>query len=246
MRYGPAGLMAGFALVAAAIGGGATDAAAQAEFRPSVSPWEGFYLGVHAGYGWGDNDVLEDPANPVAYNGAGNAWGYNAEGALGGLHAGLNWESYGLVMGLEASFGYMAIEGDGPDPASPGLDTVAMQGDGYYGDVTARIGFAPGNMLYYMEGGAVFADLGWSVEDDCTAGACGGTTINAGNDGVESGWTAGVGLAYAFSQHASLRLDYAYIDFGTIRMSGTSGVNTYSWEQEVNLHAVTAGLSFMF
>jgi outer membrane immunogenic protein len=121
-----------------------------------------------------------------------------------------------------------------------------MQGDGYYGDVTARIGFAPKNMLYYMEGGAVFADLGWSVEDDCAAAPCDIKTINATSDGIESGWTAGVGIAYAFWQHASLRLDYAYIDLGEIAIAGTSGANTYTWKQDVTLQTVTAGLSFMF
>ena len=246
MRYGPLRLMAGFALLAAALGGAPDKAAAQAGFRPSLSPWEGVYLGVHAGYGWGNNDVVEDPANPFPYNGAGNSWSFDTAGALGGIHAGLNWESYGLVMGLETSFGYLAVEGDAPDPASAGLDTVAMQGDGTYADITARIGFAPGNMLYYMEAGAAFADLDWSVEDDCNTGACGGTTINAGNDGIESGWTAGVGIAYAFSQHASLRLEYAYYDLGEIAVTGTSGVNTYGWTQDVTLHTVAAGLSFLF
>ena len=246
MRYGPVRLMAGFALLAAALGGVPDEAAAQAGFRPTLSPWEGFYLGVHAGYGWGNNDVVEDPANPVPYNGAGNGWSFDSAGALGGIHAGLNWESYGLVMGLETSFGYMAVEGDAPDPASAGLDTVAMQGDGYYADITARIGFAPGNMLYYMEGGAAFADLGWSVEDNCGTAPCDGKTINATGDGIESGWTAGVGIAYAFWQHASLRLEYAYIDLGEVAVEATSGGNTYGWTQDVTMQTVTAGLSFMF
>jgi outer membrane immunogenic protein len=247
MWYHPARFLAGLVVLAAAFGGAALDAAAQTQFRPSVSPWEGFYLGVHGGYGWGDIDVVEDPANAPPYVGAGNAWGFDADGAIGGAHLGLNWESYGLVMGIEAEFGYMAIEGDAPDPASLGLDTIAAQGDGYYGDATIRIAFAPGNMLYHMEGGVAFADLGWSVEDDCsTALPCGPETVSAVSDGTETGWTAGVGIAYAFWQHASLRLDYAYMDFGTVRMTGTDAGNSYSWEQDVRLHTVTAGLTFMF
>jgi outer membrane immunogenic protein len=247
MWYHPARFLAGLVVLAAAFGGAALDAAAQTQFRPSVSPWEGFYLGVHGGYGWGDIDVVEDPANAPPYVGAGNAWGFDADGAIGGAHLGLNWESYGLVMGIEAEFGYMAIEGDAPDPASLGLDTIAAQGDGYYGDATIRIAFAPGNMLYHMEGGVAFADLGWSVEDDCsTAPPCSSTTVSAVSDGTETGWTAGVGIAYAFWQHASLRLDYGYYDFGTIAMTGTDAGNSYRWEQDVRLHTVTAGLTFMF
>lgn len=246
MRYGSVRLMAGVVLAAGVLGASAVDAAAQSRLRFTPSPWDGFYLGVHAGYGWGDNDAVEDPGNPVAYNGAGNSWGYSVDGALAGVHAGLNWESNRLVMGVEASFGYLAIEGDAPDPGSPGLDTVAAQGDGLYGDVTGRIGFAPGNMLYYMEGGVAFAALDWSVKDSCTTGACNATTVNAVNDDLESGWTAGVGIAWAFTQHTSLRVEYAYYDFGETRMAGSSGANTFRWEQDITLHTVAAGVSFMF
>lgn len=235
------------AALAAAVFAATPDAAGQAVFRPTLSPWEGFYLGIHGGYGWGNNDVLEDPANPAPYNAAGNSWSHDTDGFLGGVHAGLNWESYRLLMGLEASFGYMAAEGDAPDPNSLGLDTVAMQGSGYYGDVTGRIGFAPDNMLYYLKGGVAFADLDWSVEDVCTtAPPCNSSAINASNDGVESGWTAGTGIAWAFSQHASLRLEYAYYDLGDIDVTGVSGGSSFNWKQDVTLHTVTAGLSFMF
>jgi len=120
MRYHSTRFLGCAALAAAMFGGAVTSAAGQTVFRPSLSPWEGFYLGVHGGYGWGDNDVLEDPTNPVPYNGAGNGWSYDTDGYLAGVHAGLNWESYRLLMGLEATFGYMSIEGNGPDRASPG------------------------------------------------------------------------------------------------------------------------------
>ncbi len=246
MRYGSVRLMTGIVLAAGLLAGGGGGALGQSTLRFTPSPWDGLYFGVHGGYGWGENDAVEDPANPVAYNGAGNSWDYDTDGYLVGVHAGLNWESNRLILGLEAAFGYMAIEGDGPDPGSTGLDTFATQGDGYYADITARIGFAPENMLYYMKGGAAFADFGWSVEDACSTGPCGGTVINAANDDIESGWTAGVGIGWAFTQHTSLRVEYAYYDFGSIRMAGTSGANTYRWEQDVTLHTVTAGISFMF
>ncbi|UCH74611.1 MAG: porin family protein [Rhodospirillales bacterium] len=239
-------LLFGAAIAVAAFAGPASEAVAQTQFRPSVSPWEGFYLGVHGGYGGRSNDVIEDPVNAVPYNGAGNSWSYSAEGYLAAVHAGLNWESYGLVMGLEGSFGYMAIKGDAADPASPGLDTIAAQGDGTYGDVTARIGYTPGRMLYYVEGGAAFADLGWSVKDTCTAPPCSPTTITATSDGTQSGWTAGGGIAWAFSQRGSLRLEYGYYDFGEIDVTGTSGGNTYNWVQEVTLHTVKAGVTILF
>ena len=77
-------------------------------------------------------------------------------------------------------------------------------------------------------------------------GGCSLTTITATDSGLQDGWTMGVGIAYAFSPNISARLEYAYYDFGEIAVVGTSGANSYSWDQEVNFHAVTAGLSFMF
>lgn len=244
MRKGPLRFVFGIGIFTAVLAGASIPAAA--EFTPTTSPWGGFYIGVQGGYGWGKTDVVEDPANPLAYNGAGNAWSYDSEGMLGGVHVGLDWESYALILGIEASLGYLAIEGEAPDPASPGLDTIALSGSGYYADITGRIGFAPGDTLYYMKGGVAFADLGLKVEDTCTAGACSATTIAAVDDGVQDGWTMGVGIAYAFSSGLSARLEYAYYDFGEIAVVGTSGGNTYSWDQEVNFHAVTAGLSYKF
>ena len=244
MRRGPVHSVFATTMFAVALAG--MSAPATAEFTPTTSPWGGFYVGVQGGYGWGKTDVVEDPANPVAYNGAGNGWSYDAEGMLGGVHVGLDWESYALILGIEASLGYLAVEGEAPDPASPGLDTVALGGRGYYADITGRIGFAPDNTLYYMKGGLALADLGLEIEDTCSGGSCSLTTITATDDGLQDGWTMGVGIAYAFSSGLSARLEYAYYDFGEIAVVGTSGGTSYSWDQEVNFHAVTAGLSFMF
>lgn len=219
---------------------------AQQRFEPGRSPWGGFYVGVQGGYGWGKTDVVESPDNPVAYNGAGNAWSYDAEGMLGGAHVGLDWESQRLILGLETSVGYVAINGDAPDPASAGLDTVAMRGDGYYVDITGRIGFGPGNTLYYMKGGLALADLNLSVEDACAGGGCSAATVAAQDDGLQSGWTMGVGVAYAFSPRLSMRLEYAYYDFNEITVTGSYGGNDYDWKQAVAFHAVTAGLDFKF
>lgn len=241
MRISPLPCLFPFAILFSAL---ATPAAA--EFQPSRPVWGGLYIGVQGGYGWGNAKVIEDPGNPVAYNGAGNSWEYDSEGTVGGAHIGVDWESYALILGVELAGGYLAVEGEAPDPASAGLDTIALGGSGYYGEITGRIGFAPDRMLYYMKGGAVFADLGLQVTDACTAAPCSGSTVAATEDGIRDGWTMGGGLAYAFPNNMAVRLEYAYYDFGDIAVTGTSGGNSYNWYQTVNRHMVTAGLSFLF
>lgn len=234
------------ALTLAAFAGGAPAAKAQASFEPTPPYWGGLYMGVQGGWAWGKADVVEDPANPAPYNGAGNAWSYDPEGMIAGAHIGLDWESYALIMGLEVSAGMLSIEDEAADPASGGLDTVALGGSGYYADITGRIGFAPDRKLYYMKAGVAFADLGLEVNDSCSTAPCSANTIAAAGDGWRSGMVLGAGIGYALAQNLNLRLDYAWYDFGEIPVTGSSGGASYTWQHSVDFHAVTLGASFRF
>src|SRR4051794_34801853 len=65
--------------------------------------WSGFYAGAHAGYDWGrahviDNGVLTENSVPM-------------NGAIGGLLAGINWQSGSIVYGLEGDFGFPVCAG---------------------------------------------------------------------------------------------------------------------------------------
>ena len=244
MRTGPVTFFSFLSLFAIAAAGMAAPAAAG--FQPTRPAWGGFYMGVQGGYGWGETTTVESPDNAAPYNGAGNSWTGDSEGMLGGLHMGVDWESYALILGVELAGGYLAVEGEAADPNSAGLDTVALGGNGYYGEITGRIGFAPDRMLYYMKGGAAFADLGLEVTDGCSVDPCGAGTIAASDDGIRDGWTMGAGLAYAFPNNLSLRLEYAWYEFRDVPVVGTIGADSYAWEQDVNFQTVTLGLSFLF
>ncbi len=213
-------------------------------FQPTPPYWGGVHAGGYIGYGWGKNTTIETGAN--IYNGAGNGWGHNVEGTIGGARVGYDWESVGLVMGVEAGLGYLGVQGDGADPASGGLDTVSVLATGPYAELTGRIGFAPDRMLYYMKGGAAFADLDLAVKDSCTAGACGPSAIDAGSDGIETGWTAGVGIGYALSRQLSVNIEYEYIRFDSLTMTGLSGGLPYSWDQDLKINTVTVGAALRF
>lgn len=232
-------------LFAACLGGFASQGAAQSTLKPRSSDWSGLYIGVQAGYGLGTIEVLEDPNGAPVYNGAGNTWDYDTTGFLGGVHAGLNWESNALILGIEVSGGYLAVEGDAADPDS--ADTIAIAGNGFYADVTGKIGFAPDRMLYYMKGGLALADLDLSVEDTCNTGPCGTGLIIAVDDGTQEGWTAGAGIGYVFESGMSLRLEYNWYDFSDVVVTGVSSDdNTHTWYHDASFQTVTMGLSYIF
>jgi outer membrane immunogenic protein len=231
-------------LFMAGLVGFAPTVTAQTGFQPTPPYWGGVYVGGYAGYGWGKNSANESGAN--IYNGAGNSWGHNVEGLLGGARVGYDWESTGLILGIEAGLGYLGVEGDGADPASGGLDTVSILASGPYGELTGRIGFAQEQMLYYMKGGAAFADLDLAVVDSCTAAPCSTSAINAGNDGIETGWVAGLGIGYALTQQLSVNIEYEHIRFDSLTVTGTSGGLPYSWDQDMKINTVTMGAAFRF
>lgn len=199
-------------------------------FQPTEPYWGGVYIGGYGGYGWGKNTAAETGA---VYNAGSTGWGYQTEGLLGGVRAGYDWESTGLILGIEAGAGYLAVEGDGADPASGGLDTTSVLASGPYAELSGRIGFADDRWLYYLTAGAVFADLDLSVVD---------TTVNATSSDIETGWTAGFGIGHALSQNLSATLEYRNMRFLDVDVTDA----TFAWTQDLTIHSVTAGLAFRF
>lgn len=226
-RY-PIRLLAGLAPFV--IGLASPGLAAAQTFQPTEPYWGGVYIGGYGGYGWGKNTAAETGA---VYNPGSTGWGYQTEGLLGGIRAGYDWESTGLILGIEAGAGYLAVEGDGADPASGGLDTTSVLASGPYAELSGRIGFADNRWLYYLTAGAVFADLDLSVVD---------TVVNATSSDIETGWTAGFGIGHALSQHLGATLEYRNMRFLDVDVTDA----TVAWTQDLTIHSVTAGLSFRF
>src|SRR3954462_1483268 len=101
------GLAAALCAQAISLPAGAADlsvprAPVYAKAPPIVSAgydWSGFYAGAHAGYAWGrahviDNGVLTENAVPM-------------DGAIGGLLAGINWQT-GIIR-LRARGGFRGL-----------------------------------------------------------------------------------------------------------------------------------------
>src|SRR5262245_1509120 len=113
---------------------------------PPAFSWTGFYIGVHAGASWSDNDVdylLTDPTGGVAFtarnfafcNGvapvfAGNTFGVNGgcndgkASFLGGGQIGYNWQAGAWVFGIEADGSWRDLTRDlfgvfGSNPVPP-------------------------------------------------------------------------------------------------------------------------------
>src|SRR5688572_374146 len=95
------GLIISAALAAPAL---AADMPVKARPAPLAAAydWSGFYVGVHAGYGWGDVS-FGMPGVP----GVGE---YDSTGFVGGGHAGINWQFNRLVLGVEGALNLNTME----------------------------------------------------------------------------------------------------------------------------------------
>jgi outer membrane immunogenic protein len=97
-----------------------------------VYDWTGFYVGAHAGGGWGSA-------------GSTDLWGY-----AGGIQGGYAMQQGQFVMGLEGDIGFAGIDGSkGAIDAS--IDSL--------GSARVRVGVALDQFLLYGTGGFGFGDV---------------------------------------------------------------------------------------
>jgi outer membrane immunogenic protein len=223
-------------VTAVAAGAGAVDAADLAVKAPVykappviLSDWAGFYIGVHAGYGWADTKF--DPSV--------NVFDAKPKGGLVGGHAGYNWQYGSVVAGFEIDvdgadinsplvLGPLCRVGGPPCPPSnpPGVkfDLLAT--------ARARLGYAVlPNLLAYGTGGAAWGHSEMTAQSQ--------TVVSADADNF--GWVAGAGLEYHLWHGFIARAEYLHYDFAKTTYSFTVPVNA-----STAIDVVRGGLSYKF
>jgi outer membrane immunogenic protein len=115
-------------------------------FAPPVTwSWNGFYYGVHAGYGWSDIDWQEGGLNG-SHDGSG--------GTLGG-QIGYNWQTGRLVYGIEGDLSAAWIDG-GTGCCDHSVNWLAS--------IRGRLGLAVNDnrTLLYATAGGAWADIDYN------------------------------------------------------------------------------------
>jgi outer membrane immunogenic protein len=210
----------------------------------AIWSWAGFYLGIHGGYGWGNNPFSEPVtfSDPIVTIG-----GIHSDGWLVGGHAGHNWQYGNVVTGVEVDLSATDIRGSTsatlPDPAT------VTRGDHveYLGTLRARLGMLPtdGVLLYGTAG------LAWErlQQIDTFANEFGS---GAGRTPIDRfGWVAGAGVeARLFGSNWLGRIEYLHYDFGRMATSldirPTESVDTRGTASNQTVDVIRAGLSYKF
>jgi outer membrane immunogenic protein len=200
---------------------------------PPLFSWTGFYLGAQIGYAWGTDSFTATA--PIFGSFANDSSTPN--GVVGGAHVGYNYQIGQIVAGIEGDVdgtGYSGTRNAGFATVST---TIPVQGS-----LRARLGVALDRALLYVTGGAAFAAI------DTEYGTFVGLdTFNR----TRTGWTIGGGIEYALLTNWSLRAEYRYADYGSLRdfpiasLAPLFGLGTFVQHHETQ-HAIRAGVTYRF
>ncbi len=235
---------------------------------PPVFSWTGFYVGVNAGYGFGnDSDVrttgigvanvnaVADLARPPRVR-------LDRDGFVGGGQIGYNWQlAPSWVLGIEADIQYSDIRDTvnaqttlavaGPNGTAAGtrnnLFTTQME---YFGTVRGRLGYSFDRSLIYATGGLAYGDV--TNAATFTGVAPGFATQFVGRrNRTDTGYTVGGGIEHAFAPGWSLKAEYLYYDLGdntvpVLNIAGpaAAGGPGYNSRFQNDGHIVRMGLNY--
>jgi len=231
-----------------------------------VISWTGGYVGLNAGYSWGDLDQTAtiDPfsilGGLVTFDGFSGSYGSDLDGFSGGAQAGYNWQAGGFVFGLEADIQAASIDttvsgtevleldtGLGPVPFETSVSTTTKLE--WFGTARLRAGFVPTErLLVYGTGGFAY---GRTKSTSTILGSylSPGDILDdsSSSSTTRTGWTAGAGAEYAIDTNWSLKGEYLYTDLGDEQVFNYNEDDVIvGLSNDIDFHTVRIGLNYRF
>jgi opacity protein-like surface antigen len=247
---------------------------------PPAFSWTGCYLGGQIGGGWGHKN-FSDPAGfelsdgssaftppPPLYPGTSTVslpLDQHVSGFLGGAQLGCKYQfASKWVVGISAEFSKSRLIGTtawnltpfGTAPPIIVPATIQAEAD-WLASTTATVGYSFDRLLLYGKGGVAWVHDNYDfliIPPDLSfvgppISLVGAADFRASE--IRTGWTAGIGLEYAFSKNVSAKIEYDYYGFGTKNVlfvnqfaTGASPFGTAQIRQ--NIQTITFGLNYYF
>jgi outer membrane immunogenic protein len=240
-------LLAAALLIGGAAGAQSADLAARPYTKaPSVAAasvynWTGFYVGGHAGYGWGDatNEFslgffLGDPERPYQ----------DMKGWLAGGHAGFNYQVDRFVFGIEGDGTWTDINSRVFSSVFP-PDTLTSTGRiDWLASVRGRAGVAFDSVLFYATGGAAWASLSLTSQAVFNPGGIIARNYRDPDGVVHNGWVVGGGVEWMFAQNWIARAEYLHYEFED-KLHFQPGL-VLGTPVDLKVDVVRAGVSYKF
>jgi outer membrane immunogenic protein len=188
--------------------------------------WTGCFIGGNAGGLWARKDWTEQ--TPVA----GGSGGHTISSWAGGGQVGCDYQLDGwLVVGVQGDYDWTDAHGNHTDLVNGAIDTSHIKS---VTSVTGRLGYGWDHWLYYAKAGRA-----WAQDEYNRIGVS-----TARED--RNGWTAGVGVEYAFNNWMSMFAEYDYYGFGTrsVTFLNAAGAVESSYVIRQTLQIAKVGVNF--
>ena len=230
--------------VATKLGTAGTGAGLQGAPRaPDAYDWTGVYIGGDGGYGWETSSgTLTDAAGvPLTpYN-------YGVTGPFAGAFIGGNYQFNRFVVGVEGDWQWSNLIGN-----SQASFAVRLRRSAPSPEVPLRSPRRSKTTARFAAGSASRLIASWSSARPAGRGAilrppmpCSDAAPFVTNGGNSSGWTAGAGLDYAFTNNVFGRIEYRYTSLGTPSFVNVA-TNSADAGNRVPISDIRAGIAYKF
>ncbi len=209
--------------------------------------WRGFYLGGHLGYAWGNSNwTASQGGAPIAAGSLNFSQGidpfYESGSWLEGVQVGYNYALRNrVVIGAEADTTLPPF----PYPTnglSIGGSASLLKGAETYsentfasGTLRARIGYAPGNWLFYATAGLAWTDNKFALTQNASG-------AEESSFQFRLGWTAGGGVEAPIAPHWTGKIEYLFKDYGSASVSFPSSGQHF--RSDLDVQEFRVGLNY--
>ncbi len=151
-----------------------------------------------------------------------------------GVEGDIDWNNYSVSR----------VTGAIPTPIGTTITFGEFVKTDWLATVRGRAGFAADRWFFYGTGGWAGARETFTqnlVFGPATLSLPGSVTSD------RSGWTAGVGVEYAFAGNWTAKLEYLYVDLGTLSFTNvTPNGSVYTHNNRLEENIVRAGINYKF
>jgi outer membrane immunogenic protein len=195
---------------------------------PPLYDWSGVYIGAFGSGSWSNNNYDYNCSCGTSHSGV----DLNGSGLRGGIMAGADYQVDSFVFGIEGDIDF------GGSVASN--DSKAEKTFLDYNNISTlrgRAGFAVDNALFYGTAGVAFVNSDF-----------GSTSGFVDHDNAWlTGWVAGAGAEYGFTDSLSARIEYLYYGMPNHTYSLASGGSTLGVKIDPGaVQEVRLGLAWRF
>jgi outer membrane immunogenic protein len=199
--------------------------------HPAMGNWTDCYVGATIGGAWGRSSYSGSPTGDfttpepigepsiIPNLSAISSGALDPVSVIGGGGIGCNWQTGQVVFSLEAdasawNLSKQSVVTGAGDPEAPGstLTATTSESSHWLATVRPRIGYAQNNWLFYVTGGAAFAQVTFAQTVFFNAS---NTAQSASTTNSLTGWTVGGGIEVSVSPNWLLKAEYLYVGFPT-------------------------------